>query len=72
MYMSKSLCGRARRHMTKKFTRCWNEDFSRLANYVEVIKLTNLNNSVWIRVDKKSLLGKNLFGYLYIFLDALN
>ncbi|WMV34745.1 hypothetical protein MTR67_028130 [Solanum verrucosum] len=49
----------------------WNMKFARLCDYAEVIKQTNSSSSVWVRMDRETVQGKNLFVYFYVCLDAL-
>ncbi|XP_059309604.1 uncharacterized protein LOC132060643 isoform X1 [Lycium ferocissimum] len=49
----------------------WNLEFARLCDYSDMIKQTNPGSSVWVRMDRESCPGKNLFVYFYVCLDAL-
>ncbi|XP_075076921.1 uncharacterized protein LOC142163520 [Nicotiana tabacum] len=69
--MGRTICYRAKCMVLKQFMGDWKLEFSRLCDYVDIIKSTNPGSSCWIRIDKDTKLGKNLFVYFYVSFDAL-
>lgn len=46
-------------------------EFSRSCDYADIVKKTNAASSYWVRTDKDTVPGKNLFVYFYVCFDAL-
>jgi len=49
----------------KEFMGDWKMEFARLRDYADMIKQINPGSSCWVRSDKESTLGKNMFAYFY-------
>ncbi|KAM3290891.1 hypothetical protein P3S67_019180 [Capsicum chacoense] len=71
LYVGKIVCSRAKHRIIKEFLGDWKMEFSRLCDYADMIKHTNPDSSCWVRIDRESQLGKNLFAYFYLYFDAL-
>ncbi|KAM3289496.1 hypothetical protein P3S67_017784 [Capsicum chacoense] len=50
--------------------RDWKLEFASLYDYADMIKTTNPESSCWIKIDKETKPGKNLFVYFYVFFHA--
>nr|XP_016436343.1 PREDICTED: uncharacterized protein LOC107762494 [Nicotiana tabacum] len=71
LYVGRTIYYRAKCMVLKQFMRDWKLEFSRLCDYVDIIKSTNPGSSCWIGIDKDTKPGKNLFVYFYVCFDAL-
>ncbi|KAK6776159.1 hypothetical protein RDI58_027160 [Solanum bulbocastanum] len=71
LHVGKTICYKAKMMILRENMGDWNMEFARLCDYAEVIKQTNPGSSVWVRMDKETVPGKNLFVYFYVCLDAL-
>ncbi|WMV25820.1 hypothetical protein MTR67_019205 [Solanum verrucosum] len=69
--VGRRICYKAKMMILRENMGDWNMEFSRLCDYTEVIKQTNPGSSVWVRMDREIVPGKNLFVYFYVCLDAL-
>ncbi|WMV44939.1 hypothetical protein MTR67_038324 [Solanum verrucosum] len=48
----------------------WKLEFARLCDYADMIKQINPGSSCWVKIDKKTELGKNHFVYFYVCFHA--
>ncbi|XP_070030385.1 uncharacterized protein LOC107831309 [Nicotiana tabacum] len=48
----------------------WKLEFSRLCDYANIIKQTNPGSSCWVKIDRETDPGKNLFVYFYVCFEA--
>ncbi|XP_060176199.1 uncharacterized protein LOC132606640 [Lycium barbarum] len=71
LYVGRTICYRAKMQILRESIGDWNLEFARLCDYADMIKQTNPGSSVWVRMDRESCPGKNLFVYFYVCLDAL-
>ncbi|XP_060195051.1 uncharacterized protein LOC132624261 [Lycium barbarum] len=71
LYVGRTICYRAKMKILKESMSDWNSEFARLCDYADIIKQTNPGSSAWVRMDRESCPGKNLFVYFYVCLDAL-
>ncbi|XP_009804002.1 uncharacterized protein [Nicotiana sylvestris] len=71
LYVGRTICYRAKCMVIKQFMGDWKLEFSRLCDYVDIIKSTNPGIVCWIRIDKDTKPGKKLFVYFYVCFDAL-
>ncbi|KAH0761301.1 hypothetical protein KY290_017374 [Solanum tuberosum] len=71
LYVGRTVCFRAKCRVMSQFMGDWNLEFSRLCDYADIIKKTNPGSSCWVRTDKDTIPGKNLFVYFYMCFDAL-
>ena len=67
LYVGKTLCYRAKQKIMWEDMGDWNLEFARLCDYADVIKQTNPGSSCWVKIDKETEPGKNLFVYFYVF-----
>jgi len=44
----------------------WKVEFARFCDYADMIKQTNPGSSCWVKIDKETEPGKNLFVYIYV------
>ena len=70
LYVGKTLCYRARQKIMREDMGDWNLEFARLCDYENVIKQTNPGSSCWVKIDKETEPGKNLFVYFYVCFHA--
>ena len=70
LYVGKTLCYRAKQKIMREDIVDWNLEFARLCDYVDVIKQTNPGSSCWVKFDKETEPGKNLFVYFYVCFHA--
>ncbi|WMV26829.1 hypothetical protein MTR67_020214 [Solanum verrucosum] len=71
LQVGRTICYKAKMMILRENMGDWNMEFARLCDYAEVIKQTNPGSSVWVRMDRETVPGKNLFVYFYVCLDAL-
>ncbi|WMV52555.1 hypothetical protein MTR67_045940 [Solanum verrucosum] len=70
LYVSKTLCYRAKQRIMKENMGDWKVEFARLCNYADMIKQTNPGSSCWEKIDKETEPGKNLFVLFYVCFHA--
>lgn len=70
LYVGKTLCYRAKQKIMREDMGDWNLEFVRLCDYADVIKQTNPGSSCWVKIDKETEPGKNLFVYFYVCFHA--
>ncbi|XP_049390426.1 uncharacterized protein LOC125854873 [Solanum stenotomum] len=71
LQVGRTICYKANMMILRENMSDWNMEFARLCDYAEVIKQTDPGSSVWERMDRETVPGKNLFVYFYVCLDAL-
>ncbi|XP_047258541.1 uncharacterized protein LOC124890784, partial [Capsicum annuum] len=70
LYVGKTICYRAKQIVIRANMRDWKLEFARLCDYTDMIKTTNPGSSCWIKIDKETESGKNLFVYFYVCFHA--
>ncbi|WMV59314.1 hypothetical protein MTR67_052699 [Solanum verrucosum] len=70
LYVGKTFCYRAKQRIMKEDMGDWNVEFARLCDYADMIKQTNPGSSCWVKIDKETEPGKNLFVYFYVCFHA--
>ena len=70
LYVGKTLCYKAKQKIMREDMGDWNLEFARLCDYANVIKQTNPGSSCWVKIDKETEPGKNLFVYFYVCFHA--
>jgi len=70
LYVGKTLCYRAKQRIMKENMGDWKVEFTRLCDYADMIKQTNPGSSCWVKIDKETEPGKNLFVYFYVCFHA--
>ncbi|XP_049414780.1 uncharacterized protein LOC125877564 [Solanum stenotomum] len=65
------LCNsKAKQRIMKENMGDWKVEFARLCDYADMIKQTNPGSFCWVKIDKKTEPGKNLFVYFYVCFHA--
>ncbi|WMV10062.1 hypothetical protein MTR67_003447 [Solanum verrucosum] len=62
---------RAKMNVINKLLGDWKFEFSKLLDYADMIKSTNLETSCWVRTDNETAPEKYLFKYFYVCFGAL-
>ncbi|WMV25936.1 hypothetical protein MTR67_019321 [Solanum verrucosum] len=70
LYVGKTLCYRAKQRIMKENMGDWKVEFARLCYYADMIKQTNPGSFCWVKIDKETEPGKNLFVYFYVCFHA--
>ncbi|KAM3270844.1 hypothetical protein P3S67_029046 [Capsicum chacoense] len=70
LYIGKTICYRAKHIIMRENMGDWKLEFARLCDYADMIKRTNPGSSCWIKINKETKPGKNLFVYFYVFFHA--
>ncbi|XP_075103458.1 uncharacterized protein LOC142178038 [Nicotiana tabacum] len=70
LYVGRTIAYMSKAIVMKEFIEDWKLEFFRLADYADMIKRTNRVSSYWIRTNKDTVPGKNMFVYFYVCFDA--
>nr|XP_009799507.1 PREDICTED: uncharacterized protein LOC104245584 [Nicotiana sylvestris] len=71
LYVGRTICHMAKQNIMKEFMGDWKQEFARLCDYADHIKLTNPGSSCWVRTDREFEPEKTLCVYFYVCFDAL-